>query len=333
MQIIFQKEKQKEFLTEAIKLSKSKNINQFCNFFKFNRRTFKNWHYETNHLPQPIYNKLITAFPKLKKFNKFILEKKESNWGQKKGGKSSYNKMVLKYGEEELKNRQKNGGKKSKRYNEPLSINIYNKQFLEFYGALLGDGWISIIKSKKTNKIQWIIGFSGHSKDDKNYLSKRIKGICKPLFSRTGYLHYKPNTNSMEFTFGHKKLLYFLNNNLNFPIGLKKNLKISEKYNSKWENYKYIIRGLFDTDGSLYFDKDPRYKTHYPILEISNKSDILVEQIKKILISQNFRIIRYHSGLRLKGKDQLERWFKKIKPKNKKHILKYKKFISNNKGP
>jgi hypothetical protein len=207
---------------------------------------------------------------------------------------------------------------------------VESKLFLEFYGALLGDGWIGKYYNKKYEKIHWIVGFSGHSTKDRKYLSERISGIVFCLFERKGYLKVRPK-NSIEFIFGHKELIEFMNERLGFPIGKKGQISIDQKFAEEWRFLRYIVRGLFDTDGSFYLDKDPRYKAPYPIVEITTISKKMRDQILGGLRNQGYRVIKHEKGIRLKGVEQVERWFKEIDPKNEKHLLRYNLWL--NSGP
>ena len=198
-----------------------------------------------------------------------------------------------------------------------------NPLFFEFYGALLGDGWIGKYFNKKYKKIHWVIGFSGHSVHDRDYLLNRIRKISQKLFFRKGHLKERPK-NSIELIIGHKILIGLLNKNLNFPLGKKIDLKIHENFTDNWNLMKHIIRGLFDTDGSIYFDSDPRYRTPYPVVEICTIFGGLRDQLLVELNSQGFRVIKHKDGIRIKGRDQVNRWFDELKPKNEKHLLRYK---------
>ena len=73
--------------------------------------------------------------------------------GERKGGKKTYQILIKKYGIEEIRKRQSKGGKKAKanliRNEEEFKIDLNNPLFLEFYGVLLGDGWLSRLKWRK----------------------------------------------------------------------------------------------------------------------------------------------------------------------------------------
>ena len=132
----------------------------------------------------------------------------------------------------------------------------------------------------------------------------------------------------MEIVFSCKNLINLLNKNLNFPIGKKKNLTIEKEIAEEWEKIKYVIRGVFDTDGSLYFDKTPVGKP-YPVLSIHMNAPILLKQIRKKLLEKGFKVQlrKDNTAIFLKGSIQLNKWFKEIKPMNDKHVSKYKKWI------
>tara|TARA_Y100000310_G_scaffold344501_1_gene457595 strand:- start:1012 stop:2010 length:999 start_codon:yes stop_codon:yes gene_type:complete len=326
MRIIFEKGKQRLFLEDLMFLLEKRNVNQFAKSLNLPPTTVKNWIYEVRHLPQHFFDFYISRYPSLNSYKQFVQEKRSSSWGQRLGGKKSYKAQQKKYGVNFFVERQSSGGKKSRRYKEDLVVDIYNKNFLEFYGALLGDGWLSKQWNKKEKKFSWTLWFSGHLFDDEEYLL-RIEMFAFALFGRTGSIKIKPKTNCREFSFGHKKLVKFFNSYLRFPIGKKIALKVPEELFQEWDCFKFIIRGLFDTDGSLYFDLDPRYRNPYPILEISTSFETLREQLSEVLKSRNFRVIKYKCGIRLKGESQLLRWFEEIKPQNKKHILKYENFL------
>ena len=251
-----------------------------------------------------------------------IKDKQEEKWGQIKGGKETYKIITQKYGLKELRKRQSNGCKKSllirnNKAKQDFNIEL-NTQFLEFYGALLGDGWLSVYNDKNGKSKTWWIGFSQNRITDKDYIL-HLKGLIKDLFNKKGLTKIKKNSKAEEIIFCHKYLIKYLNQNLDFPIGKKMNLTISNKLNS-WEQQKYIFKGIFDTDGSIYWDKNKKYK--YPIIEFHMKAPLLLDQIEKALINKGFKPQRKEFRLKLKGYKQVRLWFEKIGSNNQKHLNK-----------
>ncbi|MFH1307506.1 MAG: hypothetical protein ABIH72_01500 [archaeon] len=269
-----------------------------------------------------------------------ILDKKSDNWGKIKGGKKTYQILMKKYGINEIKKRQSKGGKNSlairnQKLRENLKIDINNPLFLEFYGALLGDGWLSSLSyNYKSKKNLWWVGISGHSKLDKEYLMF-IKKIAEKLFNRKIIIKYKKNSQGMEILFSHKHLILFFNKELGFPVGKKFNLKINKKIPKEWDRIKYVIRGIFDTDGCLYFDKTPVGRP-YPCLSIQMKAPVLIKQLYYLLTNNNFKVTykicknskEGQSRITLKGSKQLNKWMNEIGSSNSKHFLKYKNWLN-----
>ncbi|MEK6927123.1 MAG: LAGLIDADG family homing endonuclease [Nanoarchaeota archaeon] len=112
-------------------------------------------------------------------------------------------------------------------------------------------------------------------------------------------------------------------NKLNMPYGHNKSLKIviPDAIKDNWNFAKYFIRGLFDTDGSVFAVKKPRIEK-YPSIELTTISKTLAEQVKFLLEQNGFRVSKiwefkqksrnlgYRFGLN--GQDNLKKWIKEI---------------------
>ena len=89
-----------------------------------------------------------------------------------------------------------------------------------------------------------------------------------------------------ELNFSHKMLIKALHETLEFPIGKKIDLVIHRRvYDQGFDKIKHIIRGIFDTDGSFYFDKTPSGNP-YPCISIKMKAPRLMVQIEQILLKK-----------------------------------------------
>ena len=126
-------------------------------------------------------------------------------------------------------------------------------------------------------------------------------------------------------------LVNALNKDLGFPIGKKVNLRIPNNiYEKGFPKVKYIIRGIFDTDGSFYYDKTPVGRP-YPCISISMKSPELMQQIHDLLISEGFKAYHYHStkidNITLKGSIQLKKWLAEIGSSNPYKLTKMQKAL------
>tara|TARA_Y100000034_G_C6835377_1_gene377442 strand:+ start:197 stop:1183 length:987 start_codon:yes stop_codon:yes gene_type:complete len=325
MRFLLSKNSKKELARYLMKKHKCNSIKTLSAHLEVPITTFQEWIYDEKRylpekiIPQELVNKLE------------ILDRKEDNWGRINGGKKTYQTIIKKYGLKEIKRRQSLGGKKSiekirKKYDYDLP-NMTDPCFLEFYGVLLGDGWIGEYGHK--NKVIRIFGISGDSKLDRNFFIYLKKNILQ-LFNRNAYLKEKPKFNAIELQFSHKSLFSFFINDLGFPLGRKIELKINKNiYNLGYNKIKNVIRGIFDTDGSFYLDKTPSGNP-YPCISIQMKSPILIKQLNDILLEQGFKVIyrKNKDMITLKGRKQINKWMKEIGSSNQRHLNKINALVA-----
>src|SRR3989344_1122087 len=172
MKIIFSmrillSENSKQFLFNSLKKEHECNsLKELSKYLNIPFKTINDWRYNKDrYIPDKIIPKIF--LDKLE-----ILDKKEYNWGSIKGGKKTYRVIINKYGIEEIRRRQSDGGKSAiainKKKYENINLKMDDPLFLEFYGVLLGDGWIG--KYRYKNKITNLIGISGNSRLDREFL-------------------------------------------------------------------------------------------------------------------------------------------------------------------
>ncbi len=325
MRILISKESKKILFNYLKNSNNSKSLHELSQKLRISFNTLNNWLYnKKKYIPKNIIPENL---------NLEIIDEKPDNWGQVKGGKKTYKIILEKYGKNEFIKRQINGTKKSKViFTEKekftlknFSPDLHNPLFLEFYGALLGDGWLSALSYGKTYKKNiWWVGISGNSKLDQEYLAY-LGRIIKKIFDRPVTTKYKKGTNAMEIILSHKNLVIFMNKQLGFPIGLKNNLKIKTSIAGEWNRMKWVIRGLFDTDGCFFFDRVKNH--HYPNIEIHMKAPELLNQVEDALIQRKFKPQRKEHRIRLKGITQVTNWMKEIGSSNNKHISKYNRWL------
>jgi len=94
--------------------------------------------------------------------------------------------------------------------------------------------------------------------------------------------------------------------------------------NSSKEIKCAFISGLFDTDGCVRLEKNRTSKPYYPRIEFGFASEKLRDDLFSLLLKLNFKGYKWQDGkyskLCLAGFQNLEKWFKEIKPKNPKHF-------------
>ena len=198
-------------------------------------------------------------------------------------------------------------------------------EIAEFLGALSGDGFIGNYGERKQ---QFMIQLTGH-KEEKDYF-KFLEKILSEKFENLNF-GYREKNKTLRLTIYSKDLFHFLKNNWGFPVDKKGNKIVIPRVIRKSENLtRSFIRGLFDTDGCLFFDKRKRYKRPYPRLQLEIASQKLFKEVADYL-SEYFRICtkkrtRYGKyiiySLEIYGHEQLKKWLEIIGFSNNKHIKK-----------
>ncbi len=217
-----------------------------------------------------------------------------------------------------------------------------NANTAELVGLSFGDGGLTYRKNSNRVKFQ----LRGDLREEKEnyvcYIAPLFnKEIMIPLFNR-----------KVGFVFNKRKNFYGISvesvniekplNYLGIPSGVKEELFIPDWIKEKEVYLKRFVRGFFDTDGTIYCQrnysiKNNRFHTQIKI-SLTSTSKNLIEEIYKILKSLNFKcyilkrnsyigpdgFVRKNSfTLRLGGGIQINKWFDKIGSKSQKHLTKY----------
>jgi len=145
-------------------------------------------------------------------------------------------------------------------------------------------------------------------------------------------IFFKKKENAVDIGIYRKEKVYFLLNNLKLKISPKwDNMKIPEKY-MKNKLDLLVLRGLFDTDGSVTIFKNNGIV--YPRIEIRICPCPAQKQVIKILDKSNlnYKIQKLERGkikIRLSGVKELNKWFNIIGSSNQLYIKRAKPFLNN----
>ena len=208
---------------------------------------------------------------------------------------------------------------------------ILNENVAELVGAIIGDGYIY------RNKRKYQIGFVGHQVTDKYYF-EYLRELIKKEWNKEA----KPvmRERAIRMTINSKEVVNFLINELSIPYGKmkSKNVVIPEQIRNNWRLAKHTIRGITDTDGSVFAVRKPRVE-RYPSIEITTISKNLAEQIKKILEERGFRVAKiwqfksklsnnlgYRFGLN--GRENLKKWTEEIGFSNPYKLQRAKEYLN-----
>jgi DNA-binding CsgD family transcriptional regulator len=160
---------------------------------------------------------------------------------------------------------------------KPIKIlKSINNELSELLGILSGDGHIS-----KTN---YEVSVSGNLREGKDYMTKHVKGLFEKLFwCHVRIYEYRPN-NNIKCIVNSKMLVEFLNKIYGLPIGKKKNrLHIPTQIMHNKSHIKNYLRGLFDTDGSVY-----KRRKKDLVISIIARDKVFLEEVKNGLITLGY---------------------------------------------
>ncbi len=184
----------------------------------------------------------------------------------------------------------------------------------ELVGVMIGDGHVYRNFGKN------LMGITGDKLSDAEYFEYLV-GLIKSEWGLT----VKPvfRSGGLRLVFYSKKIANRLNGLFGFPLGKKAlTIQIPSFLATNWNTVKHVLRGIADTDGSVFVSKKPGIDK-YPSLEITTTSNVLATQVRNSLIANGFRVsnIRVlHSKLSknpsykvaLFGWKNLLRWYREI---------------------
>ncbi len=254
---------------------------------------------------------------------------KKDHWSNSIAGKIGAEKRYKLYGNPGTTEGRRKGGlnsvKKHKKNKtgfhvlKRIKIPRKSKKLAELIGVLLGDGSLS----------QWQVKIYLSSITDKEYALYLIM-LIKELFETEVKLSQREKS-TIELCVNSKKMVLFLNQ-FGIPIGnkIKQNINIPRWIYERKAWQITCIRGLFDTDGSLYIDhhryKDKTYRhlciafTNYSKNILISTYDILHKLGYNPTVSTKNRVI-------LRRKKELFRFLNEFKPSNSRNYVVIKKFL------
>ncbi len=197
---------------------------------------------------------------------------------------------------------------------------------LELFGVILGDGNVSHYPSKGV----YFLLITGNADDEQDYFEE----IKKFIENKTGrYVglrtRHEVNGKSLRLQVSNKVFVEYLMHEFELQSPKTFTARIPQKY-LPWEFSRHIIRGIFESDGSLFFSRmHPDKLPIYPRLEIKTSSLQLRDQLMLVLDAQRFNVHRTQSRtdrtyrVYVSGYAMLERWVKEIGLSSQKNMTKY----------
>lgn len=194
---------------------------------------------------------------------------------------------------------------------EILNMKIDHK-LAEFLGILVGDGFLSY--TPRTIALGVVC-----NPEEREYLTRHVVVIFEEIFG----VDY--NITERERALRLRAYSDKFEEIIDLGIGAgKKKPKIPKKIKKDLEYVKDFLRGIFDTDGCIFWDERKIYKKPYPRIQITTTSSKFSKEIEKALKDLDFKPTRrerdkngylgtsFCCEVELYGFENLDKWKTKI---------------------
>jgi len=165
---------------------------------------------------------------------------------------------------------------------------VITEELAELIGAHIGDGCLSDNGRYKE------CALLGDMNEEEEYYDNHImplfnRLIAKPLIHQELKAKKYPSMGVYGFLCFDERIFNYYKS-LGITVGSKINTKIPKTFLTK-RFAKHTLRGIFDTDGCLYFDKNRTAKkpiNKVPIIKLASTSKPLINQIYTILLKMGY---------------------------------------------
>ncbi len=202
-----------------------------------------------------------------------------------------------------------------------------NARLAEEVGIHIGDGSLNVYDGR------YLYSLRGHLIDDERYYIEFIPELYKEVYGVDVNIRKWPDV--IGFQLGSVRIGHFKHDTLGLPLGSKANISIPHKILNHRKFSIACLRGIFDTDGCLSFEKKSRKYPYYPRIIFSTTSEhlnkqlifLLEKELKFNLSSwkQTYNNKKWNDIHRtcIRGERNLKKWFKLVRSNNPKNIFKY----------
>src|SRR3989344_5052564 len=190
-------------------------------------------------------------------------------------------------------------------------------EIAELIGAFIGDGYIT--------SENYVVGFAGDRYLDRDYFLNFLYPLLVKKFDVCPRIYFRKDENTIMLKV-RSKILVKIFLSWGFKPGIKS--RIVSIPDSILKNKKLLnpcLRGIFDTDGCVFYDRRTVYSRPYPRITLQSASITLIEQIEAHL-SENFKVYTYKKArdgyrnyVEIYGHKQLEMFLKQIGFSNNRH--------------
>lgn len=200
----------------------------------------------------------------------------------------------------------------------------------EFIGIMLGDGSIGIYDTKAGDKIKKhrVVKVTLDSRN-KQYI-EYVSNLMEEILEIESRISFKKGQNAVDISTHRKDKLDYVLNKIGLKISPKWNrMEIPKKF-MKRKFYPSLLRGLFDTDGSVTIFNNNG--TIYPRIEIkicpSPAQNQFIEIIDVLDIKYTVqKLDKNKIRIRVSGVKELKKWFEVVGSSNQDYIKRAQPFL------
>lgn len=184
----------------------------------------------------------------------------------------------------------------------------------EAVGIILGDGTIS----------RFQVSIATSALVDREY-ADYIESVFRRLF-KIDVVRQKIRKNTLRLTLSSRQLVEYFNK-MGLCVGnkIRNNVQIPKWITNNKDYLKSCLRGLFDTDGCVYYHRHTTRGREYNDIgwEFRNLNRNLLENFQNFLLKKRFNSKMKENGVWIYNRRDIHRYFKEIGSSNPKHISKY----------
>lgn len=189
-------------------------------------------------------------------------------------------------------------------------------ELAEFIGIIIGDGSIT----------KYQVSISSNTTDDSNYIGF-LKPFIEDLFLIKVAQMERQGRNCTVTTVSSVELVNFIKE-LGLPAGdkIRNKIDIPDWIKRNDGLAKSCLRGIFDTDGCIFYETH-NYKSStysYPRMSFVNASEPLLVSIFTLLKGLGFSPKRRYRRVNLEQFTDIERYFTIVSTSNPKHVTRFK---------
>ncbi len=200
---------------------------------------------------------------------------------------------------------------------KPIKVPGKSTDLAEFIGIMLGDGNVYLNREKGVYQIK----ITNNSVTDKDYMLNFVKPLVEELFGVKASISFDKGRKGINLRVASMNLVSFLSSMGLVPGDKIKNSVSFPDWVKADENFlKPCIRGLFDTDGTVFHQS--KYSSRLTI-GFKNNNEKLLKDVRSGLVGLGFhptKIIK--NAIFIGRQNEVKRFLQTISFSNAKHKMK-----------